>query len=116
MNMTEKMSNEEFSQLEKEVDKALAKHRKIVRPLSLKKTGNKRYNLKVECPYCKQTVEYKNFVIHNKFYYILYVMCKNCSKKFHIGGRLMIFTHKNFDKLKKFKSVKDAITDYIGGN
>jgi radical SAM superfamily enzyme YgiQ (UPF0313 family) len=113
INMTEKMSNKEFNQLKKEVDKALAKHRKIVKPLFLKKTGNKRYELKIECPYCKQKIEYRNFVIENRLYYILYVMCKNCSKKFHIGGDLMMSLHKNYDKLKRFKSMKESIADYI---
>jgi len=114
INLTEKMSSGEFSQLKKEIDKALAKHRKIVKPLSLKKIGEKRYELKVECPYCKQTIEYRNFVIGNKLYYILYVMCKNCSKKFHIGGNLMVFLHKNYDKLKRFKTMKDTLAGYIG--
>ncbi len=114
MNMTYKMTSEEFNQLKEEVNEALANGRKIVKPLSLKRTKGKRYDLKVKCPYCGQIIEYKNFVIGNRVYYILYVMCKNCSKKFHIGGSLMIFLHKNYDKLKKFKSMKDKITNRIG--
>ncbi len=113
INMTYKMTDGEFNQLKQEIDKALAKYRKIVKPLSLKKTGNKRYELKVKCPYCKQEIEYRNFVIGNKIYYILYVMCKNCSRKFHIGGSLMLFLHKNYDKLKKFKNMKDNLTSYV---
>jgi len=114
INMTEKMNNKEFNQLKKDIERALAKYRKIVKPLYLKKINGKRYELKAECPYCKQEIEYRNFVIENKFYYILYVMCKNCGKKFHIGGSLMVLFHRNYDKLKKFKDMKEAIQNYVG--
>jgi len=114
MNMTNQMTDKEFNQLKKDILGALAKYRKIVKPLVLKKTGNKRYELKVKCPYCGQIVEYKNFLIENRLSYILYVMCKNCSKKFHIGGNVMLFLHKNYDKLKKFKDMKDRILGHIG--
>ncbi len=114
MNMTDKMTNEEFNQLKEDISKALTKYRKIVKPIYLRKIKDKRYELKVKCPYCNQEVEYGNFLIDNKMFYILYVMCKNCSKKFHIGSKLMIFVYKNYDKTKKIKRIGDLLKDYIG--
>ncbi len=113
MKMTDKMTDEEFNQLKEDILKALAKYNRIVKPISIKKIKGKRYELEVKCPYCNQIIEYRNFLIKSKLYYLLYVMCKDCSKKFHIGNSLTVFLYKNYDKAKKLRTMKDKVAGYI---
>ena len=114
INMTEKMSDEELDQLGKDFMKVLAKHRKVVEPLKVEKTGEDIYDLLIECPYCKKTMTYKNFRISNIFDYGYGILCRECPYRFHVASKLRKWAYKHFDKTKKIKDIGMRITNFIG--
>lgn len=102
INMTERMTEDEFSQLKKDVYDALAKYRKYVRPLSIRNTNKNTYAVKVECPYCAETITYNNCWIKNRFTYDFYMTCRNCHMRYYIVSALKKQAFAHYSTLKDF--------------
>ncbi len=95
INTTETMTDHEIRCLKFEIYLALLKYRPLSTPHSLRKTSTDThhglvksiYNVTVKCPYCGQTIEYKNYLIlfHLFFFHTRY--CRNCSYRFFLVSK-----------------------------
>lgn len=88
INMSNTMTDKEFSKLEIDMYEAQMKYRKYVEPFSVIKS-NDMNEIHVKCPYCNKISVYKNYVIESKYHYKrdVYkkdVCCRNCRKRFCI--------------------------------
>jgi len=114
INMTENMSDEDFSKLRKDVYLALAKHRKIIRPLAVKKNASNTYDLTVKCPFCNEVMRYGNYPIRNKLSYSFHIMCKECGMRFYIASILKKLAYAHYDKTKYLRNLQVTIRNYMG--
>jgi len=104
MNMTNKMTDEEFNELIDAVWRNSIKYSGYVRPLKAKKTGKDTRDFTVRCPFCKEVIEYKNCLVTKPFLYSHQVACKKCRMRFFFASRLYTLTikyYRQFDFLRK---------------
>ncbi|MEM0465172.1 MAG: radical SAM protein [Candidatus Pacearchaeota archaeon] len=102
-NMTEKMSDKEILDLKKEILDSRWKYQKYIIPKKIKKTSEKKYDIEVECPYCKETIIYKNTFLNSAFHFVMYVSCRNCHMRFYISSKVYRFEMKYYQKLDFFR-------------
>lgn len=112
-NMTNSMSDRELKKLDRDLSSALAKYRKFVIPLSMRKTNKNLYKFKVKCPFCSDSIEYGNCIIVNPLSYSFNVICRNCGMRFFITSSLRKFVYKHYDKFKKLRDLQLSIKKYI---
>jgi len=104
LNMTDLMTDKEIAQLKKDIVRARAKYMKFVVPISMKKIGGKyKYDIKLKCPFCKQTIRYKNIVFRNKYVFGKLSCCRNCFSRFYLSSRLFKFQSDHYDSLDFFR-------------
>lgn len=87
-NFTDNMSDEDYRRLTLEIYSARLKYRRYVVPSSLKKKGD-RYNMKITCPYCKQSFTCHNILLKKEFL-LLYRFefgCRLCARRFFVVSR-----------------------------
>lgn len=113
-NMTEKMSDEEMSQLKKEIFKLRREYCKYIVPKKI--TFERKpdvYTLVTQCPFCKEKVSYKNFRIRNFLIYTAIAYCRKCHRGFKICSRFYKFTMDYYNELEFFRRnfllVRDSI-------
>lgn len=99
LNMTNNMTNQEILQLKKDILEARRRYSYYIVPYKIKKIGKKKYDLLVKCPYCKETINYKNCFLDNKFHYNMYVSCRNCHMRFFIVSSLYKFGVDYYEEL-----------------
>lgn len=115
-NMTENMTDKEIFELRKKLIRLSIKHRKFIKP-KIKKIKNKIYRVSVKCPFCHQTITYRNYFIDNIIYYNSIATCRNCKKRFFIVSSLRKLIIKNYYKFynimvklkENYKETKDKI-------
>lgn len=112
-NMTDKMTDEEFNWLQKEVNYSMGKYREIVRPLSVKKLKEHSYSVKVKCPYCNASNTYDNCFIDNKLTYYFNMHCRKCLKRFVIVSFIMNIVYSNYSTAINFKFRIRKIRDFF---
>ncbi len=113
LNMTKAMSSQEFKNLEKSLYDSLRDYGNFVSP-KIKKTNRKNiYFLKIKCPFCKETVIYKNCLIRNKFNYNFGLICRNCNMCFSVRSFLQRIRQKNYFLTKLFITLKNKIRNRI---
>lgn len=103
LNMTERITDEEFKQLKKDVFDAEGRYREQIRPVSVKKIKKNVYSVKAKCPYCKQIVEYKNCFIKNRFTYGFNIICRNCHMRFFIVSLIQKLAYAHYAKIKDIR-------------
>jgi anaerobic magnesium-protoporphyrin IX monomethyl ester cyclase len=87
-NMTDKMSEKEFSNLKKRMTHLSAKHLACVIPISKKRNNNRFSSVTVKCPFCKKHTTYnyckpmKRFRYENGFD----AVCRHCYKHYYIAS------------------------------
>lgn len=84
LNMTDKMTEEEFRKLEKAIAKLNFKFTRTARPSYIKKMKSGRYEVHVDCPFCHKETRYKNFYLTKRYLYRLYVFCRNCNMGYRV--------------------------------
>lgn len=81
-NMTDKMSDKEWKQLEDKMLVLSAKYNKYADIIVIKKIKENRYTLKVKCPFCGEKIIYENCFIKNKNNYDFNLLCRKCNLRF----------------------------------
>ena len=85
-NMTDNMSEKEFSDLKKQIIKLSEKYFVCVITKSKKKNGDKYYSLTVKCPFCKKQTKYDYCRIINQFHYGFDAVCRHCYKHYYVAS------------------------------
>jgi len=88
INITEKMSTRKFAGLWATVSEARSKYRVygVCKDLQSREDGT--VELLIQCPHCRQMIEYKNYLIPSKYYYFLMMYCRSCRRRFFIASGL----------------------------
>jgi len=117
INMTNHMTDKEFLQLKKDTLNAIREQTKQIIPLKVERIRKNRYNLKVKCPFCNQTLIYKNFFFRNRFFYRVNAPCRRCDKRIFIVSRLYKFIVDHYNELeiprKTYLSIQDRFLKKI---
>src|SRR3989339_1370481 len=93
LNMSGTMTDRELEKLKYDIYEAELRYRFYAVPKSLKKTEDNTYNIKVKCPHCKEIIEYKNYSITYKLYFLYLMYCRNCRKRFFVvSGAYMVIS------------------------
>jgi radical SAM superfamily enzyme YgiQ (UPF0313 family) len=98
-NMTNSMSESEFSELRYKVAHLSAKHNRYVIPTEKKAHKNGNYSITSKCPFCSEKTVYKNCKINNAVNYGFITICRNCYKKYQIVSTLQYIAYKKFRPL-----------------
>ncbi|MFC1682208.1 B12-binding domain-containing radical SAM protein [Nanoarchaeota archaeon] len=92
-NITDEMTDDEIHELYKTLMHLRHKYSRIVVPSYVKKMGkghlDKRYEIHIKCPFCKQKIKYKNFYLQEKMIYKSYIICRNCNLRFFVYSPLL---------------------------
>lgn len=91
LNMTDKMSNEEIHKLSNSLPRLEAKYKKYVTPSRVKKMVNGRYEINLNCPFCKEKIIYKNYYLQKRLFYRSWLTCRKCGMRFFVSSVLMHF-------------------------
>lgn len=102
-NMTMNMNDKDFEELKKEVYDLTRTDIPYKAPYKIKNMGRGRYELFMECPFCKEKITIKNCLIKNKRYFASNLICKNCKMKYNVCSRLYKFTMDHYLKLDFFR-------------
>ncbi|MDO8734565.1 MAG: radical SAM protein, partial [Elusimicrobiota bacterium] len=86
-NMSDTMTDEEFEKLKFDIHEAELKYRMCAVP-SIKKRADGTFNVKVKCPHCSEVMEYKNYLLSQKLYFIFLMYCRQCRRRFFIVSEL----------------------------
>ncbi len=112
-NFTENMTDEEYEELQKHVYKAKRKYMHYIVPTKMDMRKDEIYDLEATCPYCKETINYKNCFIKNKKFFTFIVHCRNCPKRFFVCSFLYKINAYYYHELEFLRSnylrVKDKI-------
>ncbi|HAB50793.1 MAG TPA: hypothetical protein DCE80_01210 [Ignavibacteriales bacterium] len=87
-NMSDTMTDKEFERMKYDIYEAKLKCRDYVVPKKLTKCNDNIYVIKIKCPHCKETMEYKNYTISHPIYFFYLMYCRNCRKRFFLVSRL----------------------------
>ena len=112
-NMTDKMTDEEFKQLKKDVFDAESKYREQVRPLSVNKMRDRIYSFKVKCPYCSKTTVYKNCYVKNRFTYGFNIVCRNCHMRFFVVSLVQKIAYSHYSKIRDIRVFQKSLLKRI---
>ncbi len=92
-NMTNNMTDKELIELNEEMQKLRMQYGKFVIPKHVKRidgqTDEARYEVNVQCPFCKDDLVFKNFYLQNELMYLSYIICRNCNMRFNVLSPLM---------------------------
>ncbi|MBS3083209.1 cobalamin-dependent protein [Candidatus Pacearchaeota archaeon] len=88
-NMTDEMTNEEISDLFKEVRRLRNKYMRHSVPMSVEKEREERYKIKLKCPYCCELLVYKNFYLQKRLLYRSHITCRKCHMRFYVLSPLI---------------------------
>lgn len=97
-NMTNNMSEEEFSELKYRINHLSEKYHRYVIPIE-KSQKNGSYSITSVCPFCSEKNVYKNCMINNAVNYGFIALCRNCYKKYQIVSTLQYIIYKKFRPL-----------------
>ena len=104
INMTDNMTDEELKEFRKDMLEAYSKHLTFVRPSSVERTGENVYTVTVDCPFCKETMVYKNCWIQKRFTYGFYMTCRDCHMRFFIVSLIQKLAYKNYSKVRSIRT------------
>ena len=111
INMTDTMTDQEISDLKKEILEARRKYYPYVIPSKIKNTKTDKYELEIKCPFCNEKVNYKNCSITNRLYFNRLVACKNCYMRISIVNLPYKLTMDYYNQLeflrRNYLSIRD---------
>jgi len=84
INMTNAMTDKDFSELIKTIAKLMASLTNAVEPLYVKSMDSGRYEVLSKCPFCNEKTLYKNFYLQRRHLYRSYIICRNCNMRYYI--------------------------------
>lgn len=113
LNMTDQMTDQEFLEMKEEIFDLKRKYYPYATPLSIKKTGKNIFEIEVKCPFCKNTIKYKNWLIENKYHYTIFAVCRHCPYRFYIVSPFKMFQINNHKELEFFRKNYVFIRDSI---
>lgn len=113
LNMTDKMTDKELNDLRREVLDCMSKYSKFTVPKSIKKTGDKIYAIKIDCPFCKKEVEYKNLLIENKFSFGCFITCRKCFMRIWIVSNFQKIAYRYYPITRSLRNFQRNIKDLI---
>lgn len=88
-NMTEQMSENEFSHLKNKVRHLTDKYLIYVIPRAIKETDIENvYSCHVTCPFCRKSNEYSHCKINNINNFGFHAICRNCFKRYYVASKL----------------------------
>ena len=87
INMTEKMSEAEFGRLWFDILRAKLRFRTYARSYRLLNGDNGTVTIRVECPHCRQIIEYGNFYVLSKMVLFAMLYCRACRRRFYVSSR-----------------------------
>ena len=83
-NMTNNMTNKEFSELTNTITKLSANLTNTAEPIYIKNMENGRYEVLSKCPFCNEKTLYKNFYLTKRYLYRPYILCRNCNMGYYL--------------------------------
>lgn len=90
VNMTESMTNEEFSALAEEMKALRLKYCEFITPQSVRKASSDVYEVELQCPYCQKNITYQNYYLQNGMMYMTNgLQCRECGMRFNVVSPLM---------------------------
>lgn len=89
LNFTNNMSDKDIEKLNSKILKLQRKHLRYVIPSKIKKPEYNTFDLKVKCPYCNESIQYKNCYIVNNRYFSFQVICRKCFMRFYVTSRIV---------------------------
>jgi len=113
LNMTDKMTNNKFNQLIKEVFEVNSKYSKFIKPTSLKKTKEKTYSVTIKCPFCNEIITYNNCFIENNLSYSFNLVCRNCHMRFFVASTIRRIAIKHHSKIRKIRGIQIKLRNYF---
>jgi len=100
LNMTDKMTDKEITELKEEILDSMSKYTRFVRSLDIKRTGNKIYSVKAKCPFCGEISEYGNCLIPNRWAYGFNITCRHCAMRFFVVSFIQKLAYANYSKVR----------------
>lgn len=113
INMTDGMTDEEFTQLKTDIYEAEGHYRKQVRPISMKKTRRDIYTIEVKCPFCEEITTYNNCYINNRWTYGFTLICRKCHMRSYIVSMIQKIGWAHHKKLKTLRIIQKKIVRSI---
>ena len=111
--MADNMTDEEVSDLKNEIFEMKRKYYPYVKPIKIKQTGKKIYEIKVRCPFCKNIIDYKNWLIEIPWHYTIFAVCRCCPYRFYIVSPFKMFQINHHTELEFFRKNYVLIRDLI---
>jgi len=87
-NMTDSMTGREFVGLWYEINRSVIKYRVYAKKLVVIKSKNGIFEISVECPHCKTTIKYGNYLLKSKQYFSVMMYCRSCRRRFFAASKL----------------------------
>lgn len=104
LNMS-RMSDSEFNNLKSIINTSISKHRKIAKIILMNKTSKGVYEIKVQCPFCKEKIIYGNCHLPNNYNFSFTALCRKCSRRFYIASSLRKLALRNYRLSKPIKNL-----------
>jgi radical SAM superfamily enzyme YgiQ (UPF0313 family) len=105
LNMTDNMSDKEFSELTNTLSILRSSLTNRSKPIYVKKTGKNIYEILSKCPFCNKKNLYKNFYLKVPYFYSQDVICKNCNMRYFFVSPL-------FNILRKLNLIESFVRIY----
>lgn len=105
LNMTDKMTDEEVSELNLALLNTFQKYFHFVTPKNLRRMSKNNYEFDFKCPFCKQSTHYKNCFIENKLTYGFHLICRKCHMRSALVGPVKKIAYQHYTKTRKIRDI-----------
>jgi radical SAM superfamily enzyme YgiQ (UPF0313 family) len=112
-NMTDKMTDREVRDLKRKLLYMVGKYTKFQRPIRLKKMRDGNYEVIVKCPFCKETLCYKNCQIENRLSYGFSLICRKCFLRFFVVSPFQKFAYANYSWIRPIRDIQLKISGFL---
>jgi len=104
-NMTDGMTDDDIQQLKKAILDATKYYRMFAKH-SKRKMKENVYEFKVECPACKQVIDYKNCYVENSLNYGFPLFCRNCRHRFFVISAFQKFAYRFYSNIRFLRDLQ----------
>ena len=87
-NMSDTMTNREFIYIWRDINKAVIKDRVYAGKIVIDKATDGTFVVSVECPHCKKTIRYGNYLLKSTHYFSVMMYCRACRRRFFVASGL----------------------------
>lgn len=102
-NMTDSMTDDEIRELRREILYLTGKYTKFTKPLKVKRASNNHYDFLIECPFCKERMNYRNCQIPSRFSYGFNLICRNCLLRFFVVNEIQRIAYANYSRVRALR-------------